>query len=201
MGYMLRLFSKKDIKLVKENFFYFFQHESLKDFTIEEEKHNSHKLFAVRKNGVEHILIMELLPAKIRQDRHKLSRILSSLDDKRPVNAVKWVKKYLKKVKIVYAFIPVMDYEKDYNWTIFSELFIEVKAALGGIVQIKDEGFTNESGDIVVWEYPDSATGIQTMAVRKFPGIWKRFDMNLASIDQRKKFLSGKVPYKVSIRR
>jgi hypothetical protein len=61
-------------------------------------------------------------------------------------------------------------------------------------MQADGEGFTNEEGYHILWQFHDGVTGEWNMAVRNFFGQWTRFTMDLGDNLQRKEFLNGKVP-------
>jgi hypothetical protein len=63
----------------------------------------------------------------------------------------------------------------------------------GGILQADAEGFTNEDGYHILWQFSDGAKGQWNMAVLD-QGNWVAFKMNLGDPGQRKAFLEGRVP-------
>jgi hypothetical protein len=68
-----------------------------------------------------------------------------------------------------------------------------IHAQVGGIIQADHEGFTEERGFQILWQFSDSVTGPWWMAVLR-DGKWIRFQMDLGNRKHRKAFLAGKVP-------
>jgi hypothetical protein len=108
-----------------------------------------------------------------------------------PASGAKWVRAYLKKVRTIYAV--QFHSEAAKHAAVVGAVIEALRAAVGGIVQADANGFTNEAGDCVVWQFPEDAVGPWTMAVlegRK----WVTFEMDLGNAVQRKAFLQGEVP-------
>lgn len=195
MPFFIRLFSKHRTMLSREILLGAIAgNEKFKKIRIEKESTNTHDQFLVKKDDLELLIILELIPFNRGYDKKRIHKIIDSVSDKKPSSSVKWVKNFLKKTKIYYEFIPLADLEEDDDWELFSLLYQEAWAGLRGIFQIKDEGFTNESGDLIVWDFPYSAAGKRVAAIRSFTGRWKTFEMDLESMVQRKAFFSGRLP-------
>jgi hypothetical protein len=108
-----------------------------------------------------------------------------------PASGAKWVRGYLKKVRTIYAV--QFHSEAARHAAVVGAVIEALRAAVGGIVQADANGFTNEAGDCVVWQFPQDAVGPWTMAVldgRK----WVTFEMDLGNLPQRKAFLRGEIP-------
>ena len=56
------------------------------------------------------------------------------------------------------------------------------------ILQADNEGFTNEEGFHIVWQFSDSVSGAWNMAVLQ-DGTWHHFKMDLGDPDHREAFL------------
>jgi hypothetical protein len=166
---------------------------------FETEKTNTHNQIIVKKNETELIIIIELLPEKKEEDKLKLKKIIEYCETKLPAKNMKWVKKYLSKTKLLYEFIPLSGFESEEDFEILSLVIREAWVNSRGILQYINEGFTNESGDLVLWDYPYSITGIRSAALKDFTGRWKTFEMTLESLEQRKKFFKGKLPEKAKL--
>jgi hypothetical protein len=73
----------------------------------------------------------------------------------------------------------------------------ELKAILwnqvGGIIQADAEGFTNEDGYQILWQFSDSVTGTWWMGVFQH-GSWIHFEMDLGNRQHREAFLRGEMP-------
>ena len=60
-------------------------------------------------------------------------------------------------------------------------------------MQADGEGFTNEEGYHIVWQFSDSVSGPWKMGVLQ-DGVWRHFSMDLGDPDHRAAFLKGTVP-------
>ena len=110
-----------------------------------------------------------------------------------PVSAVDWLGSYFESVRQIYAFQVLSGVEKENGWDILSAIIEKVKGVAGGIVQADREGFSNEDGDQILWQFPDDVVGEWSMAILK-DSRWKQFDMDLGNFDHRKAFQAGEVP-------
>src|SRR5512135_3082541 len=61
------------------------------------------------------------------------------------------------------------------------------------IIQADGEGFTNEEGYHIVWQFADHVSGPWKMGVLQ-DGVWQHFTMDLGDPDHRSAFLRGAVP-------
>ncbi len=83
---------------------------------------------------------------------------------------------------------------EDNNFETVSVIKTAIWHNTGGILQADYEGFSNEEGFHILWQFSESVTGEWSCAVRNMLGQWKRFRMNLGDPQQRKEFQAGKVP-------
>ena len=110
-----------------------------------------------------------------------------------PTSGADWVRQYLKRVKNVYAIQVLSGSEKPGGWKSIRAFLEYVKDNHGGIVQADGEGFSNEGGWHVVWDFSDVVEGDWGMAVLK-NGKWVCFRMELGDRQHRKAFKAGNVP-------
>ncbi|QDZ62231.1 hypothetical protein EVD20_04460 [Elizabethkingia bruuniana] len=111
-----------------------------------------------------------------------------------PVSASKWLYKYLDKIKVIYAFQLLNASMKEENFSIVETIKSVIWSKVGGIFQADNEGFSNENGYHILWQFSDDVIGEWNMAVKNFFGGWTNFTMDLGDEIQRKEFLAGKVP-------
>jgi hypothetical protein len=114
--------------------------------------------------------------------------------DCKPASASKWLAKYFDTVKVIYAFQILNSVDNDENWTIVGELKSFIWSVTKGILQADQEGFSNEEGYHILWQFSDDVTGQWSMAVRNVFGQWTRFEMDLGDMQQREEFWNNKVP-------
>jgi hypothetical protein len=68
----------------------------------------------------------------------------------------------------------------------------------GGILQADIEGFSNEAGYHILWQFEDSVKGPWWMGVLQ-DGEWVHFKMGLGNQKHRAAFLRGEVPQGVGV--
>jgi hypothetical protein len=110
-----------------------------------------------------------------------------------PLSAVEWLDHYFDRIKVVYA-IRVLDAALiDHNLEIVNALKRAIWGKSGGLLQNDLEGFSNEEGYHILWQFPDDITGDKYCAVLD-NGVWVRFRMDLGDAFQRMAFWAGEVP-------
>jgi hypothetical protein len=124
----------------------------------------------------------------------ELKEFAIELEEALPARGTQWVQEYLQGVRVIYAF-QILDgiYDGD-GWDVLHTLRNALWSNLGGIFQADGEGFSNEDGFHVVWQFSDTASGPWFMALRNSDGSWTRFEMELSDKAQRDAFLKGRVP-------
>ena len=150
--------------------------------TVKDEQDN--EFLVIEKNIVE--------PGQLGAD--EIQNFKEEIQDCKPKTAVKWLMKFFDKVKVIYAFQILSAIDNKNNWTIFGELQEAIWKKTNGIIQADNEGFSNEEGFHILWQFNDTVTGDWNMAVRTIFGGWKKFEMNLGDKKQREEFWKGKVP-------
>ncbi len=119
------------------------------------------------------------------------------LDDAEPVmphSAVRWLCQYMHQVQVIYSFKPHQALYDEKGWAIFNQVWTNLKKLEPGIVHTQAEGFTNESGDQITWEFPKGSVGDWKMAVLNDENDWVKFTMDLANLEQRQSFQAGRLP-------
>ena len=110
-----------------------------------------------------------------------------------PLSAVQWLDNYFDRIKVMYAF-RIMDAALlDDNYEIISTLRRTIWGKAGGLLQNDNEGFSNDEGYHILWQFPDDVTGDKYCAVL-VNGTWVKFRMDLADPFQRMAFWAGEVP-------
>jgi hypothetical protein len=122
-----------------------------------------------------------------------IADLIEDLHGVKPESGVEWVIHYLADVKNVYALQHLQGAETEDG----SNALHAVRAFLwerGDAIQQADgEGFTNEEGFHIVWQFNDSVSGPWNMGIWK-DDLWHHFKMDLGDPDHREAFLSGEVP-------
>ena len=123
----------------------------------------------------------------------EIEEFLAEIEICRPAAAGEWLQEYLPRVKNIYAFQILSGTDKDEGWKALYAVRDAIKETGGGIMQADGEGFSNEEGFHILWQFSDSAKGPWQMAVLR-DGQWESFQMELSNRTQRAAFLRGEVP-------
>lgn len=128
--------------------------------------------------------------------QEELDEFRESVGEDKPATAAKWLTAYFDKVKVIYA-IQMLDAAfEGGNYEIVTNIKSTIWNKVGGILQADDEGFSNEEGYHILWQFADDVTGKWSCAVLNDKGAWEQFVMELGDKTQRKEFMEGKVPAK-----
>lgn len=125
--------------------------------------------------------------------KEELAEFISEVEHHQPVSAAQWLKEYFPRVKVIYALQLLSGTDIDDGWDAVHAIQRAIWNKSGGILQADSEGFTNEDGYQILWQFSDSVTGKWNMAVLE-RGNWVAFEMDLGNSSQRKDFLEGRVP-------
>lgn len=123
----------------------------------------------------------------------ELQEFIDEVSDYKPESAATWLQRFLPGVKVIYAFQLLNGTDVDDGWTPLHRLYNAVWEHPGGILQSDGEGFSDEDGYTILWQFNDKVTGKWNMGVLK-DGRWVHFEMDLGNEQHRNAFLSGEVP-------
>lgn len=126
--------------------------------------------------------------------QEELDEFKEEIEDCKPTSAVKWLTKFFDKVRVIYAFQMLNAAFEDGNFDIISSIKTKIWNKTTGILQADNEGFSNDDGYHILWQFSDDVTGEWSCAVKNWLGKWDNFVMDLGDIKQREEFQSGKVP-------
>jgi hypothetical protein len=196
MGYYVRVLGKTDpsISVVQLR-----DHLKLKNLKatieIDDGTESDWSTLLVRDSVDRDIILIEKNPVVDGQlGKDEIAKFKEDVKDEKPATAAKWLVKYFDGVKVIYAFQILNSVDNDENWAIVGELKTTIWRRTGGILQADQEGFTNEDGYHILWQFSDNVTGAWSMAVKNVLGKWTRFEMDLGDNEQREEFWKGKVP-------
>ncbi len=116
------------------------------------------------------------------------------LKDAAPKSGAAWVRHYLKTVQTIYAVQLLSAAFTEQGEGVAGLLLEAIRAEVGGIIQGDGEGFSNENGDQIVWDYNDDIDGEWVMAVLDADRTWVRFVMDRGDQAARAAFLDGRIP-------
>ena len=148
-------------------------------------------------DGVE-VAILERHPVfdgSVGQD--EISDFLEDLYDAKPEANVEWLTEYLEEIKTIYSFQHLQGTETVDGSNALHALRTALWERGEAIQQADHEGFTNEEGYHIVWQFSDSVSGPWNMAVLQ-DDTWLHYTMDLGDPDHRAAFLSGEAPSDVA---
>jgi hypothetical protein len=123
----------------------------------------------------------------------EIADFLEDIRDCKPESGVEWLTNYLAEVKTVYAFHHLQGAETEEGGNVLHALRSALWERGDAIIQADGEGFTNEEGFHILWQFSDSVSGPWNMGVYK-DDLWHHFKMDLGDPDHRAAFLEGEVP-------
>lgn len=126
--------------------------------------------------------------------KEELNEFREDIQGYEPASAVKWLTSYFDKVKVIYAFQMLDAAFENENFEIISSIKAKIWNKTKGILQADNEGFSNEDGHHILWQFSDNVTGEWSSAVRNWLGKWDKFVMDFGDKTQRLEFKNGKVP-------
>lgn len=127
----------------------------------------------------------------------EIADFLEDIQDYKPESGVQWLADYLAEVKTIYAFQHLQGSETEEGSNALHALRSALWERGEAIIQADNEGFTNEEGYHIVWQFSDSVSGPWNMGILQ-DGTWYHFTMDLGDPDHRAAFLSGEVPTDLS---
>lgn len=126
--------------------------------------------------------------------QEELDEFREDIQGEKPATAVKWLTSYFDKVQVMYAFQMLDAAFEDDNFEVINTIKTTIWNKTQGILQADNEGFSNEEGYHILWQFSDKVTGEWSCAVRNWLGKWDKFVMDLGDVTQREEFKAGKVP-------
>lgn len=128
----------------------------------------------------------------------EIGELLEEIAEAQPASAAAWLQAYLPKVKAIYAIQVVAGANEGEGWDVVDTIRNALLAHVGGIIQADNEGFSNEEGYHILWQFDEDVEGAWWMAVLK-NGKWVKFEMDLGDPDHRAAFQAGEVPAGVEV--
>jgi hypothetical protein len=124
----------------------------------------------------------------------EIEEFKEEIADCKPTSSVNWLLDYFDKVKVIYAFQILNSVDNDESWKIVGELKSKIWSETEGILQADNEGFSNEQGYHILWQFSDNVSGPWYMAVKDSSDNFVNFKMDLGNKKQRQDFFDGRVP-------
>jgi len=129
----------------------------------------------------------------------ELAEFLEEVKQCQPDSAGSWLGAYLPWITVIYALQILSQAGKGRGWEAIRAIQGELWRTAGGVFQADYEGFSNEEGYHILWQFSDKVSGKWQMAVLDERGSWIPFVMDLGNQEHRKAFKVGKVPEGVQL--
>jgi hypothetical protein len=196
MGYYMRVFAESDVQIPTVDLRKVLVDQKI-DCIIEIEEGDATQWseLSLRHIDETEIALIEanpVLPGELGAE--EIAEFLQELDGVRPESAVEWLRNYLPKIRVIYAFQILDGADVEDGWKAVHALFSSLRETCNGISQADGEGFANHEGFQITWQFSDNVEGDWQMAVLDSRGKWKAFNMNIGNFDHRAAFLTGQVP-------
>lgn len=128
----------------------------------------------------------------------EIADFVEDLRECKPESGVEWLTEYLEEVKTVFVFRHLQGAETEEGSNALHALRSALWERGDAIIQADAEGFTNEEGYHIVWQFSDSVSGPWNMGVMQ-DGTWHHFKIDLGDPDHREAFLNGEVPEDLTV--
>jgi hypothetical protein len=162
--------------------------------TVESGDEDDWETLLLSGNDQVEVAVIERNPVSIGSTgQDEIADFLEDIQDCKPESGVAWLKDYLAEVKTVYAFQHLQGADTEEGGNVLHALRSALWERGDAIIQADGEGFTNEEGFHIVWQFSDSVSGPWNMGVFK-DDLWHHFKMDLGDPDHRAAFLEGEVP-------
>ncbi len=126
--------------------------------------------------------------------KEELDEFRHTVKNYQPVSAVQWLETYFDEVKVIYAFQLLNTAFENENFDIITNIQTTLRHKTNGILQADNEGFSNEEGYHILWQFSEDVSGEWSCATINLSGAWNKFIINLGDEKQREEFKAGKVP-------
>lgn len=111
----------------------------------------------------------------------------------KPDSSVQWLREYFSHVRCIYAIQLLSGTDHKNGWEILAAVKHRIASFNRSILQADAEGFSNEDGYHILWQFNDSVEGSWWMGILR-EGLWIHFQMDLGNQQHRAAFFRGEVP-------
>jgi len=123
----------------------------------------------------------------------ELQEFSAEIEDCQPTSGRDWLRQFFPRVRCIYACQLLGGTDHKNGWQIFGRIKDAIWSFAPAINQADGEGFSNEDGYHILWQFSETVTGTWWMAVL-VDGKWHRFEMDLGNPIHRAAFLARKIP-------
>lgn len=191
MGYYIRVLGTENKKInyktiLKAN-------NKISSISIEQGEKDDWTFILVKNKGIEILSVEKNVVAPNSLAANELHEFEEEIEDYYPKSSVEWLKNYFAKIKVIYALSIQKGAYEGNNWDIVTSIQEVIWNHVGGILQADLEGFTNEYGYQILWQFDENITGTWNMAVLNAHAEWETFEMDLGDGKHRELFKAGKI--------
>jgi hypothetical protein len=195
VGYYTRVFSKDETPPQFDELAEFIraEHPNYK-LTIEDGTEEEWESILLSGSDEVEVALIERNPVadgSLAQD--EIAEFIDDIEDCKPESGVAWLKEYLASVKTIYAFQHLQGADTEEGGNVLHALRSAIWERGNAIIQADLEGFTNEDGYHIIWQFSDSVSGPWNMGVLQ-DGTWLHFKMDLGDPEHRDAFMNGEMP-------
>jgi hypothetical protein len=122
-----------------------------------------------------------------------IADLLLDLEGCKPESGVVWLTEFLETAQTLYSFQHLQGADTVEGGNALHALRNHLWERGESIIQADMEGFTNEDGFHIVWQFADTVSGPWNMGVLQ-DGTWYHFKMDLGDPEHRAAFFRGEVP-------
>lgn len=122
----------------------------------------------------------------------EVAELVEEIQDCKPASAVPWLTAFLRSVRAIYAFQHLSGTDTNQGDAALRSVSDAIWSRGDAILQADGEGFSNEQGYHILWQFSDRVSGPWWMAVLEGE-TWRTFQMDLGDENHRAAFLEGRV--------
>lgn len=195
MGYYTRVLSKDEEFPAFDELAEFIRadHPQFR-LTLEEGTEDEWESLLLSGNDEVEVAVIERNPVcdgSLGQD--EVAEFIEETEECKPESGVQWLTEFLGEVRTIYSFQHLQGADTEEGSNVLHALRSKIWERGESIIQADLEGFTNEEGYHIVWQFSDSVSGPWNMGILQ-DGTWYHFEMDLGDPDLRAAFLNGEVP-------
>ena len=169
-----------------------FIHSAHPDYKLAVEEGTEEEWESLLLSGIDEVevALLERIPVF---DAHDVSEFTEDIEGCKPETGAAWLREFLADVKTIYEFQHLQGADTEDGGNALHALRSHLWERGDAILQADNEGFTNEEGFHILWQFSDSVSGPWNMGVLQ-DGTWHHFKMDLGDPDHREAFLNGEMP-------
>ena len=195
MGYYIRVLGKNDVPLSFTALRASLPVNLKVDLGNEDSDQEAWQQLILRHSEGPDIALVErnpVIPGELGAD--EIGEFLDEVQDAQPASAAKWLTRYFLSVTVIYSFQLLSGTNVKDGWSAVHVLRSYIWNQVGGILQADAEGFSNEEGRHILWQFSEGVEGKWNVAVLDPDEKWVAFTMELGNLEHRRAFLDGRVP-------